>query len=190
MVEKVDVRLYRVIYEAIDDVKAMEGLLEPEFREVVFGHAQVRATFKIPKAGVVAGSYVTDGKIARSSRVRLVRDGIVIHDGKISSLKRFKDDAREVAAGFECGIGIEGWNDVRVGDVIEAYGKEAVSASSRPGDRRCCGSDALSTSDRRQPFSQGQSGCSRASSRGPETLSTWPRRRWTTWKCGIEPGSG
>ncbi|MGI6131633.1 MAG: translation initiation factor IF-2 [Bacillota bacterium] len=126
-VEKVDVRLYRVIYEAIDDVKkAMEGLLEPEFREVVFGHAQVRATFKIPKAGVVAGSYVTDGKIARSSRVRLVRDGIVIHDGKISSLKRFKDDAREVAAGFECGIGIEGWNDVRAGDTIEGYGKEAV----------------------------------------------------------------
>ena len=126
-VEQVDVRLYRVIYEALDDVKkAMEGLLEPEYREVVFGHAQVRATFKIPKAGVVAGCYVTDGKIARSARVRLLRDGAVIHDGKISSLKRFKDDAREVAAGFECGIGIEGYNDVHTDDVIEAYGKEAV----------------------------------------------------------------
>ncbi len=126
-VEQVDVRLYRVIYEALDDVKkAMEGLLEPEYREVVYGHADVRATFKIPKAGTVAGCYVTDGKIARSARVRLVRDGAVLHDGKISSLKRFKDDAREVAAGFECGIGIEGWNDVRAGDIIEGYGKEAV----------------------------------------------------------------
>ena len=126
-VEQVDVRLYRVIYEALDDVKkAMEGLLEPEYREVVYGHAEVRATFKIPKAGTVAGCYVTDGKIARSTRVRLVRDGVVLHDGKLSSLKRFKDDAREVAAGFECGIGIEGWNDVRAGDIIEGYGKEAV----------------------------------------------------------------
>ncbi|HAI87399.1 MAG TPA: translation initiation factor IF-2 [Firmicutes bacterium] len=126
-VEQVDVRLYRVIYEAIDDVKkAMEGLLEPEFREVVYGHAEVRATFKVPKAGVVAGCYVTDGKIARSAQVRLVRDGVVIHDGKIGSLKRFKDDVREVAAGFECGIGIEGFNDVREGDVIEGYGNEAV----------------------------------------------------------------
>jgi len=126
-VEQVDVRLYRVIYEALDDVKkAMEGLLEPEYREVVSGHAEVRATFKIPKAGTVAGCYVTDGKIARSTRVRLLRDGVVLHDGKISSLKRFKDDAREVAAGFECGIGIEGWNDVRAGDIIEGYGKEAV----------------------------------------------------------------
>ncbi len=126
-VEQVDVRLYRVIYEAIDDVKkAMEGLLEPEFREVVYGHTQVRATFKIPKAGVVAGCYVTDGKIPRSAQVRLVRDGVVIHDGKIASLKRFKDDVREVAAGFECGIGIEGFNDIREGDVIEGYGKEAV----------------------------------------------------------------
>lgn len=126
-VEQVDVRLYRVIYEALDDVKkAMEGLLEPEYREVVSGHAEVRATFKIPKAGTVAGCYVTDGKIARSTRVRLLRDGVVLHDGKISSLKRFKDDAREVAAGFECGIGIEGWNDVRAGDIIEGYGKEAI----------------------------------------------------------------
>ncbi|HON41668.1 MAG TPA: translation initiation factor IF-2 [Bacillota bacterium] len=126
-VEQVDVRLYRVIYEALDDVKkAMEGLLEPEYREVVLGHAEVRATFKIPKAGTVAGCYVTDGKIARSARVRLLRDGTVIHEGKISSLKRFKDDAREVAAGFECGIGIEGYSDVRTGDIIEGYSKEAV----------------------------------------------------------------
>ncbi len=125
--EGVDVRLYRVIYEALDDVKkAMEGLLEPEFREVVLGHAEVRATFKVPKAGMVAGSYVTDGKILRSARVRVVRDGTIVFDGKLASLRRFKDDVREVAAGFECGIGVENWNDVREGDTIEAYGKEEV----------------------------------------------------------------
>ena len=124
-IEGVDVRLYRVIYDVIDDVKkAMVGLLEPEFREVVTGHAEVRATFKVPKAGMVAGSYVTDGRIARTARVRVLRDGVVVHEGKLASLKRFKDDVREVAAGFECGIGIEGWNDVRVGDVIEAYGRK------------------------------------------------------------------
>lgn len=126
--EKVDVRIYRVIYEALDDVKkAMVGLLDPEYREVVLGHAEVRATFKVPKAGMVGGSYVTDGKITRASRVRVVRDGIVVHDGKLASLKRFKDDVREVAAGFECGIGIENWNDIREGDVIEAYGKEEIA---------------------------------------------------------------
>jgi translation initiation factor IF-2 len=125
--EHVDVRLYRVIYDAIDDVKrAMEGLLEPEFRDVTYGRAEVRATFKIPKAGVVAGCYVTDGKIPRTAGVRVLRDGLVVYEGKISSLKRFKDDAREVSAGFECGIGIENWNDVREQDVIEAYGKEEI----------------------------------------------------------------
>lgn len=125
--EKVDVRLYRVIYEAIDDVKkALEGLLEPEYREVVYGRAEVRATFKVPRAGVVAGCYVTDGKVPRSALVRVVRDGIVEHEGKIASLRRFKDDVREVVAGFECGIGIEDWNDVRESDVIEAYGSEEV----------------------------------------------------------------
>ncbi len=126
-IEGVDVRLYRIIYEALDDVKkAMEGLLEPEFREVVLGHAEVRATFKVPKAGTVAGCYVTDGKVTRSARVRVVRDGAIVFDGKLASLKRFKDDVREVAAGFECGIAIENWNDVRERDVIEAYGKEEV----------------------------------------------------------------
>jgi translation initiation factor IF-2 len=125
--EKVDVRLYRVIYDAIDDVKkALEGLLEPEYREVVYGQAEVRATFKVPKAGVVAGCYVTEGRVPRSASVRVVRDGVVVHEGKIASLRRFKDDVREVAAGFECGIGIENWNDVREGDIIEAYGKEEV----------------------------------------------------------------
>ena len=100
-IEGVDVRLYRVIYDVIDDVKkAMVGLLEPEFREVVTGHAEVRATFKVPKAGMVAGSYVTDGRIARTARVRVLRDGVVVHEGKLASLKRFKDDVREVAAGF------------------------------------------------------------------------------------------
>lgn len=126
-IEQVDVRLYRVIYDAIDDVKkAMEGLLEPEFREVVYGHAEVRETFKVPKVGVVAGCYITDGKVTRSARVRLIRDGVVAFEGKIASLKRFKDDAREVAAGFECGIGIENWNDIREKDIIEAFGKEEV----------------------------------------------------------------
>ncbi|HHY63000.1 MAG TPA: translation initiation factor IF-2, partial [Firmicutes bacterium] len=88
--------------------------------------AEVRATFKVPKAGVVAGCYVTEGRVPRSASVRVVRDGVVVHEGKIASLRRFKDDVREVAAGFECGIGIENWNDVREGDIIEAYGKEEV----------------------------------------------------------------
>ena len=121
-IEGVDVRLYRVIYDVIDDVKkAMVGLLEPEFREVVTGHAEVRATFKVPKAGMVAGSYVTDGRIARTARVRVLRDGVVVHEGKLASLKRFKDDVREVAAGYECGIGIDKFSDVKEGDLIEAF---------------------------------------------------------------------
>ncbi|MDD2200870.1 MAG: translation initiation factor IF-2 [Firmicutes bacterium] len=125
--EKVDVRLYRVIYEAIDDVKkALEGLLDPEYREVVYGQAEVRATFKVPRAGVVAGCYITEGKVPRNASVRVVRDGIVEHEGKIASLRRFKDDVKEVVAGFECGIGIEDWNDVREGDIIEAYGNEEI----------------------------------------------------------------
>ena len=127
-VEHVDVRLYRVIYEAIEDVKkAMVGMLDPEFKEVIFGRAEVRATFRVPKAGVIAGSYVVDGKIPRNSEIRVVRDGIVVHEGKLDSLKRFKDDAKEVLTGFECGIGIDGWNDVKEGDVIEAFGQEEIA---------------------------------------------------------------
>ena len=120
--EGVEIKLYDIIYNAINDVRAaMEGLLEPEFREVVQGRAEVRETFRIVKVGTVAGCYVTDGKIPRSAGVRLVRDGVVVYDGKIASLKRFKDDAKEVTAGMECGLGIEGYNDIRTGDVIEAY---------------------------------------------------------------------
>jgi translation initiation factor IF-2 len=118
----VDVRVYQIIYEALDEVRAaMAGLLPPTLKEVVLGQAEVRRTFTIPKAGTVAGCYVTDGLIRRSARSRLVRDGVQIFDGKFGSLKRFKDDVREVQTGFECGIGIEGFNDVKIGDVIEAY---------------------------------------------------------------------
>ncbi|MGE5454669.1 MAG: translation initiation factor IF-2 [Methylocystaceae bacterium] len=120
--EGIDVRLYRVIYEALDDVKkAMTGLLEPEHREVFQGSAEVRATFKVPKAGMVAGAYITEGKITRQSQVRVVRDGVIIYEGKLSSLRRFKDDAKEVLTGYECGIGIDDLNDIKEGDTIEAF---------------------------------------------------------------------
>ena len=120
--ENVDVRLYRIIYNAIEDVeKAMKGMLAPEFKEEVLGHATVRQTFKVSSVGTIAGSYVTDGKIARNAEVRLVRNGIVIYEGKLSSLKRFKDDAKEVAAGYECGITLENYNDIKEEDVIEAF---------------------------------------------------------------------
>ena len=125
--EGVEIKLYDIIYNAINDVRAaMEGLLEPEFKEVVQGRAEVRETFRIVKVGTVAGCYVTDGKIPRSAGVKLVRDGVVVYDGKIASLKRFKDDAKEVTAGMECGLGIEGYNDIRTGDVIEAYITEQI----------------------------------------------------------------
>lgn len=119
---EVDIRLYRVIYEAIEEVEAaMKGMLEPKFKEVLLGHAEVRQVFKVSGVGAVAGSYVTDGKIERNAKVRVVRDGVVVHEGVLSSLKRFKDDVREVATGYECGIGIEKYNDVKEGDVIECY---------------------------------------------------------------------
>lgn len=125
--EKIDIRLYRVIYDAIEDVKAaIKGMLEPTYREVVLGHAEVRTTFRISGVGTVAGCYVTDGKISRNARVRIVRDGIVVHEGQIASLKRFKDDVREVASGYECGIGISNFNDIKEGDVIEAFVEEEV----------------------------------------------------------------
>lgn len=123
----VDIRLYRVIYDAIDDIKAaLEGMLEPEYKEVVLGQAEVRATFRVPNVGVVAGCYVTEGKITRNAQVRLLRDNVVLHEGWISSLKRFKDDVREVSANYECGIGLEKFNDIKEGDVIEAFVMEAV----------------------------------------------------------------
>ncbi len=125
--EGVEIKLYDVIYNTINDVRAaMEGLLEPEYKELVQGRAEVRETYRIIKVGTVAGCHVTDGKIQRSAKVKLVRDGVVIYNGKIASLKRFKDDAREVSAGMDCGLGIEGYNDIRVGDVIEAYIMEQI----------------------------------------------------------------
>ena len=126
----VDVRMYRIIYNAIDDIEAaMKGMLAPKFKETVLGHAQVRQVFKVTGVGSIAGCYVTDGKVTRSSEVRIVRDGIVIHEGKLASLKRFKDDAREVATGYECGISIEKFNDIKENDVIEAFEMTEIERS-------------------------------------------------------------
>jgi translation initiation factor IF-2 len=128
--EGVDVRLYRVIYDAIDDVKAaLSGMLKPEQREAELGRAEVRELFRVPKLGVIAGSYVLSGTIRRDGKARLVRDGIVIYEGRVGSLRRFKDDVREVAQGYECGIGIEGYQDIKEGDVIEAYEVREVARS-------------------------------------------------------------
>lgn len=127
--EGVDLRLYSIIYELIDDVKkAMEGMLAPTIKENILGRAQVRDVFRVTKVGTVAGCHVTDGKILRIAKVRLIRDNVVIYNGKIGSLKRFKDDVKEVASGYECGITIEGYSDIKVGDVIEAYQMEEVAA--------------------------------------------------------------
>lgn len=125
--EKVDVRLYRVIYDAIEDVKAaMSGLLEPEYREVMLGRAEIRKIFRSSKIGNIAGCYVLEGKIERDAGVRVVRDGIVVHEGKLESLKRFKDDVREVVQGYECGLALEKFNEIQEGDIIEAYKMEAI----------------------------------------------------------------
>lgn len=125
--QQIDIRLYRVIYNAIEDVKAaLSGLLKPEIREVVIGRADVRATFKVPKAGTIAGCYLSEGKVTRNAQVRVIRDGIVIHEGDIESLKRFKDDVREVAAGYEFGLGLEKFNDIREGDSLEAFVMEEI----------------------------------------------------------------
>jgi len=120
--EKVDMRTYRIIYEAIEDIeKAMKGMLDPEYVEEELGKAEIRLPFKVPNAGMVAGSYVISGKILRNAKARLVRDGIVVYDGTIDSLRRFKDDVKEVATGYECGIGLTNFNDIKEGDIIEAY---------------------------------------------------------------------
>ena len=125
--EKVDVRTYRIIYNAIEDVQnAMKGMFKPVFHEVELGRISVRSTFKVSGVGTIAGAYVQEGKVSRNAQVRVVRDGIVIHDGKIASLKRFKDDAKEVLTGYECGISIENFNDIQEGDTIEAYMVEEV----------------------------------------------------------------
>ncbi|MBC8413219.1 translation initiation factor IF-2, partial [bacterium] len=127
--EGVDLRLYNVIYEAIDDVKmALEGMLEPTITEKVLGHAEVRSIFTVSRIGTIAGCYVTDGKISKASfGVRVIRDSVVIYESKLSSLKRFKEDAKEVLTGFECGIMVENFNDLKEGDVIENYIKEEVA---------------------------------------------------------------
>ena len=123
----VDIRLYRVIYDAIEEIEAaMRGMLDPTFKEVVTGHAEIRQTFKVSGVGTIAGCYVTDGVITRNASVRIVRDGIVVHEGALASLKRFKDDAKEVNSGYECGLSIEKFNDIKEGDVVEAYEMKEV----------------------------------------------------------------
>ncbi len=125
--QNVEIRTYRVIYDAIEEITAaMKGLLAPKFVENVIGHAEVRQTIHVPNVGTIAGSYVQDGKISRNAQIRVVRDGIVIFEDKISSLKRFKDDAREVASGYECGVGLEKFNDIKIGDILEAFIMEEV----------------------------------------------------------------
>ena len=126
--EGVEIKLYKIIYEAVEDVRAaLEGMLRPEEKEVVLGEAQVRELFKVPKMGVIAGCSVRSGVINRQGRVRVIRDGVEIYDGAIASLRRFKDDVKEVREGFECGIGVENFNDIKVGDVLECYKKEQVA---------------------------------------------------------------
>ncbi|HKM39968.1 MAG TPA: translation initiation factor IF-2 [bacterium] len=128
--ENIDIRLYRIIYDAIEDVKAaMEGMLAPKIREVSLGQAEVRTIFHVPKAGTIAGSYVKEGKISRDAQARLVRDGIVIHEGPIGSLRRFKDDVGEVAAGYECGIGLANYQDIKAGDIVEVFRLEEIPAT-------------------------------------------------------------
>ena len=125
--DEVEIKTYSVIYNAIEDIEAaMKGMLDPEFKEVVIGNAEVRQTFKVSNVGTIAGCYVTDGKIARNSTVRVIRDNVVLHEGKLISLKRFKDDAKEVASGYECGVQIENYNDIQEGDIIEAHIMEEI----------------------------------------------------------------
>jgi len=126
--EDVDIRLYNIIYEAVEEVKsAMEGLLAPEQREVMLGTAQVRQLFKVPRVGTVAGCMVTSGVLDRRGRIRVIRDAVQVYEGELESLKRFKDDAREVREGFECGLNIKNFNDIKVGDVLECYRVEEIA---------------------------------------------------------------
>jgi len=131
--KNVEIRNYSVIYEAVNDVRdALEGLLEPTLQEKVLGRAEVRQTFMVSGVGQVAGCFVTDGKIVRGSQARLLRDHVVIHTAKLATLKRFKDDAREVTSGYECGMSLEAYQDVKVGDVIEAFEVEQVARRLSP----------------------------------------------------------
>jgi translation initiation factor IF-2 len=125
--EEIEIRLYSIIYDAINDVRAaMEGMLAPETEEIIVGNAEVREVFRISKVGTIAGCMVTDGAIKRNNPMRLIRDGIVVYAGKLGSLKRHKDDASEVKSGFDCGIGIQGFNDIQEGDVVESYEQREV----------------------------------------------------------------
>jgi len=126
--EEIDVRLYSIIYDAIEELKsAMEGMLSPEIKEEITATIEIRETFKISKVGTIAGCMVKEGKIKRTHKIRLIREGIVVYTGELGSLKRFKDDAKEVAAGYECGLNIEKYNDIKVGDIVEAYEEVEVS---------------------------------------------------------------
>ena len=120
--EQIDIRLYSIIYQAIEEIQAaIEGMLAPEIEEKITCNVEVRETFKITKVGTIAGCYVLDGKITRNTKVRIIRDGIVVFTGNLASLKRFKDDVKEVSNGYECGLNIENFNDIKVGDIIEGY---------------------------------------------------------------------
>ena len=120
--EEIDVRTYSIIYDAINDLKdAMEGMLSPTMKEEITGTAEIRETFKISKVGTIAGCMVLSGKIIRNSGIRLIREGVVVYTGELSSLKRFKDDVKEVSSGYECGLNIDNFNDIKVGDIIEGY---------------------------------------------------------------------
>ena len=126
--DKVDMRMYRVIYDAINEITdAMKGMLAPKFREAIIGHAEVRETYKVSKVGTVCGCYCTDGKIQRGCEVRVLRDNIVIHEGELASLRRFKDDVKEVSSGYECGMQVEKFNDIKIGDVIECFVMEQIN---------------------------------------------------------------
>jgi translation initiation factor IF-2 len=136
--EHVDLRYYDVIYQLLNEIKdAMVGMLEPVYQENVLGRAEVRQTFHVPKVGTIAGCYILDGRVERGSRVRVLRDQVVIYDGKVGSLRRFKDDVKEVKAGFECGIGVENFNDLKMNDILEAYELQEMKPTLEPeGDKR------------------------------------------------------
>lgn len=127
--DHVEIRTYRVIYDCINDVKdAIRGMLAPKFRDVDIGRAEVRSVFKISSAGTIAGSYVLDGKITNNAKIRVVRDGVIMAEDEIASLRRFKDAVKEVAAGYECGVGLAKFNDIKEGDILEAYVTESYQA--------------------------------------------------------------
>ena len=128
--EEIDIRSYSIIYDAINDIKdAMEGMLSPEMREEITGNAEIRETFKISKIGTIAGCMVTTGKIYRNSGIRIIREGVVIFTGQLTSLKRFKDDVKEVSKGYDCGLQVKNYNDIKVGDVLECFQEVAIKKS-------------------------------------------------------------